>query len=104
VPSLAFQSGRTLPLSVDLACGATQLVGGEVAPPRIVALVRNGAPLNLQTIDPNTGLLEDSNWIFRAAGKDWVYNLPTADLSSGTYTMTIQMPDGARYGGAFVLR
>ena len=104
VPSLAFQSGRTLPLSVDLACGATQLVGGEVAPPRIVALVRNGAPLNLQTIDPSTGLLEDSNWIFRAAGKDWVYNLRTADLTSGTYTMTIQMPDGAKYDGAFVLR
>jgi Beta-propeller repeat len=103
-PDNAFQLGRTLPLKVDLVCGSTPLAGSNVTPPRIVALVRNGDALNLQTIDPPDEPQEDSNWIFRSAGNDWVYNLRTKDLSSGTYTITIQMPDGSKYDAGFVLR
>ena len=35
---------------------------------------------------------------------DWIYNLSTAGLSSGTYTLTIQTTDGVRYDAGFVLR
>ena len=103
-PDHAFQLGRTLPLKLDLVCGSTPLAGSNVTAPRIVALERNGDALNLQTIDPPDASQEDSSWIFRSAGNDWVYNLRTKDLSSGTYTITIQMPDASKYDAGFVLR
>ena len=34
----------------------------------------------------------------------WIYNLSTAGLMSGTYTLTIHTPDGQRYKAGFVLR
>ena len=34
----------------------------------------------------------------------WIYDLSTAGLKSGTYTLTIQTPDGQRWNAGFVLR
>ena len=53
---------------------------------------------------PDAGQANDNGLLFRASDGQWVYNLSTAGLSSGTYTITVLMPDGRRYDGGFVLR
>ena len=103
LPGNAFQLGRTVPLKLQLSCGAN-LISAGVAPPQIVALVRNGDALNLTTIDPDAGQANDNGLLFRASNGQWVYNLSTAGLSSGTYTITVLMPDGRSYDAGFVLK
>ncbi len=46
----------------------------------------------------------DSGFLFRFSGDKWVYNLSTAGLNSGTYTISIKMPDGFNRRTGFVLK
>ncbi len=103
-PRKAFKQGRTLPLKLQLNCGTTILSGTDVAPPQIVDLVRQGDAIDLDTIDADSGEANDSGTSFHFSDPNWVYNLSTRDLSAGTYVITIEMPDGRRLCGAFVLR
>ncbi|MBI3989315.1 MAG: hypothetical protein HY347_06830 [candidate division NC10 bacterium] len=54
--------------------------------------------------DLDAGAANESGLLFRYADGTWVYNLNTRDLSAGTYTITLQMPDGRRYNAGFVLQ
>jgi hypothetical protein len=103
-PDKAFKQGRTLPLRLRLFAGGVALTDAHVSPPQIVVLVRSGDAIDLDTIDPDAGEANDSGVLFRYSDPNWVYNLRTKDLSSGTYVITIEMPDGLRYAAAFVLR
>jgi hypothetical protein len=98
-PGHAFRVGSTLPLRLRLPCG-----GGAVTPPRIVALVRDGDALDLNTLDLDTGQSNDSGVSFRFSNGLWLYNMGTTGLRSGAYTLRLEMPDGRRFDAGFVLR
>ena len=103
-PDRAFKQGRTLPLKLQLFCGSTLLTDADVPPPEIVSLVRLGDAIDLETVDLDAGEANDSGFLFRFSGDKWVYNLSTAGLSSGTYTISIRMPDGFNRRTGFVLK
>ena len=104
LPDRAFKRGSTLPLRLQLFRDGVALSNADVSPPQIVALIRNGEALDLATMDLDAGQANDNGTLFRFSDGNWVYNLSTAGLSSGTYTLTIQMPDGRRWNAGFVLR
>ena len=77
----------------------------DVAPPLIVALVRQGdAPADLSTLDLDSGVANDDGLLFYFSDPDWVYRFSTTGLQSGIYTITIEMADGLRYDSAFALK
>lgn len=102
-PPPPFNAGRTLPLKLRLSCGGRALGGGEVQPPRIVALSKDGLPLALPP-DLDAGNANGGTLLFRPAGGQWVFNLSTRSLKPGAYSITLQMPDGRRLAAGFVLR
>ncbi len=104
MPGNAFKQGRTLPLRLGLFRDGVALSNADVSPPQIVALIRNGEALDLATMDLDAGQANDNGVLFRFSDRNWVYNLSTQGLSPGTYTITIQMPDGRRWNAGFVLR
>jgi hypothetical protein len=104
LPGNSFHDGRTLPLKLQLLCGTTIIRSG-VNPPQIISIIRNGGALDMAALDLDAGLSNDNSLLFRPDGSgNWVYNLSTADLPVGTYTITVRMPDGLSYDAAFVLR
>jgi hypothetical protein len=104
LPEHALKQGRTLPLKLSLRCGTTPLTPAEVSAPRIVGIEREGTALPLETLDVDAGQSNDSGNTFRASEGQWVYNLDTTALRSGTYRLTLALPDGRRVAGGFVLR
>jgi hypothetical protein len=104
MPGNAFKQGRTLPLRLGLFRDGVALSNADVSPPQIVALIRNGEALDLATMDVDAGQANDNGTLFRFSDGNWAYNLSTQGLSPGTYTITMQMPDGRRWNAGFVLR
>jgi hypothetical protein len=105
LPDQAFNQGRTLPIRLQLQCHGTPLDSTGVVAPQIVSVTRGGEAVNLQVLNLDSGLTNDNGTSFRttAPGK-WEFNLSTKNLSKGTYTVLIQMPDGLRHHSQFVLR
>jgi hypothetical protein len=106
LPAKAFRQGRTLPLKLRLFCGSVAVTEQDGVPaPKIVALSRMGAPVSLETTDLDAGEANDSGLSFRSTDDgSWVYNLSTKGLSAGSYLITIELPDGRRFSGAFDLK
>lgn len=103
-PDKAFKQGRVLSLKLTLSCGSTPLTDQDVSAPQIISLTRAGDPIDLETIDIDVGGQGDSNLLFRFANGVWIYNLSTQNLGTGSYIVTIQMPDQRRFSSGFVLR
>ena len=104
LPAKAFKLGKTLPLKFQLLVRSVPMTAQEVKAPTIAQLSRVGEPpLNLDTLDLDAGQANDSGYAFRSSDGQWVYNLSTKGLSVGTYSVTIQMPDGRRYVAGFAL-
>ena len=104
LPTRAFKRGSTIPLKLQLFCSEMVLTNANVAPPRIVGLFASGGPIDLATVDINSGAANDNGIYFRFSDPNWVYNLSTQGLSAGTYTITILMPDGRSFNAGFVLK
>jgi hypothetical protein len=103
LPDKSFKQGRVLPLRFQLFCGTT-LIDGSLTPPRIVELRKMGSAVNLEILDLDPGLSNDDGLEFKFEGTEWIYRLSTKDLSTGTYEIVVEMPDGKRFVSAFVLR
>ena len=106
LPDKAFKVGRTLPLRLQQSCGITALTDVDVAAPQIVRLVKTGEPVDLELTDPDSGEANDTGTLFRYSDPNWVFNLSTKTLglTSGTYEITISMPDGQLYTTSLVLK
>ncbi len=102
-PDKAFKQGRTLPLKLELSCGGMPLVD-VVNKPRIVRLERMGSPLDIDTLDLDAGAANDNGLVFRLSDSQWIYNLSSRDLLTGTYVVTIRLPDGTDHQAGFVLK
>lgn len=103
LPDVAFKKGRTLPLRLQLFAGDRLLTDADVAAPKIVGLIRIGDAVPIDTYDLDSGEANDNGPYFRFSDGNWVYNLGTKRLSSGTYKITLELPDGDRVCAAFVL-
>ena len=75
-----------------------------MAPPVIAGLVRSGSALPLDILDLDSGEANSSGTDFRFADGVWFYNLSTKNLVSGTYKITLKLPDGDLVCGCFILR
>jgi len=104
VPDRAYRQGSTLPLKLQLFCGARNLTLSDVAPPTIVRIVRTSAAIPVVVIDLDAGGSNDNGFVFRFADGLWIYNLSTQALIAGTYNIVFQMPDSTRYAAGFILR
>ena len=104
-PDKAFKTGRTLPLKLRLFCGDVPLSDADVSPPEIVSLIIvDEAPDDLDIIDLDAGEANDNGTLFRFSDDLWIYNLSTKNLPSGSYEITIEMPDGRLFSTGFILR
>lgn len=103
-PDRAFKQGNTLPLRLRMFCGSVELTDAEVGAPMILSIVRGGDEIPLDTVDLDSGQANDGGTLFRYSAPNWVYNLSTKGLATGTYLLTIEAPDRRRYNAAFVLR
>jgi hypothetical protein len=104
MPDRAFKQGNTLPLKLRLYCGTTELTDTAVPAPQIFQLWRSGEEVPLTLLDLDSGASNDDGYIFRYSDGTWIYNLSTRNLTTGSYIVTILMPDGNRYHASFVLR
>ena len=104
LPDVAFKKGRTLPLKLQLFAGDRLLTDADVVAPKIVGLIRTGDAIPIDMYDLDSGQANDSGPYFRFSDGQWVYNLGTKRLSSGTYKITLELPDGDRVCAGFVLR
>jgi hypothetical protein len=104
LPDVAFKQGRTLPLKLKLFSAGRMLTDADVAPPIIVSLSRSGNALDLDTLDLDAGEANDNGVMFRFDDGVWIYNLSTKGLSSGTYRITLKLPDGDLVCAGFFLR
>lgn len=105
LPNMAFKLGRTLPLKLDYLCGAVPLTDAAgTAPPEIVGLERSGEAVPLEIIDPDAGAANDDGLAFRYSDEHWIHNFSTAGLGTGTFVITLELPDGRRFKSGFVLR
>ena len=102
-PDKAFKQGRTVPLKLQLYCNGIALTNTDVSGPVLANLVRNGDAIDLP-IDPDAGNSNSGDTSFRFEDGSWIYNFSTKDLSVGTYTLTLQMPDERLFQTGFVLR
>ena len=73
--------------------------------PEIVRLSRvGGVDVDLAVVDLDAGSSNNNETLFVYADGDWTYHLSTRTLQTGTYVITIRMPDGKRYDATFGLR
>jgi hypothetical protein len=109
-PSNAFSAGNTRPLKLRLLCGGVELTGASVDAPEIVGLseasrgARDIRALNLNSdssANPNDPFFRFSN---SSGGGRWAYNMRTALLGTGTFTVTIRIAGRKDYVTGFVLR
>src|SRR5262249_13827438 len=105
-PSKAFNAGNTVPMKLRLLCGGQNLHGADVDAPQIVALVEAvRGPIDIA----NTTINNDDNssnpfFRFNDTTKQWMYNLKTTSLGTGTFTITIRIASRKDYVSGFVLR
>jgi len=100
------RQGLVRPLKLDLYCGGSPLLVGDIAPPQIVGLEKVGfGPLDITTLKLNNDT-KTSDPFFRIepAGTPWHYNLSTTELGVGSYIVTIRLGDTRDFMAGFVLR
>jgi hypothetical protein len=95
-------SNRTRPLKVRLFCGDKNLNATDVGAPEIVALTRDGVPVDVNKVD-----LEDNannhSLFFRYASGFWIYNMRSRFIGHGTFVITIRFANGQEYQSQFVM-
>ncbi len=104
VPSEAFGRSENLALRLRLLCGKVALSDLDASPPKIVALVRNGEALDLKSLNLDASQSSHHSLFFQFSDGNWVYKMSTTSFSSGSYVITIEMPDGRRFSASFALR
>jgi hypothetical protein len=107
-PSGPFNAGQTRPLKLRMTCGGTNLTDAMVDAPEIVGLseATRGA-LDIHSINLNDSGTNPNDPFFRfnntLSGGQWAYSMRTADLGTGTFTLTIRIAGRKNYVTGFVL-
>jgi hypothetical protein len=105
-PSKALNAGKTAPLKVRLLCGGANLTGSQVDAPQIVALSEaTRGPLDIAALTLNDDAnSNDPFFRWNDNTKQWIYNMRTSQLGTGTFTLTLRIAGRKDYVAGFVLR
>ena len=88
-----------------LSCGDLPLTDAGIAAPRLVAMQRDGGPVEpLEGANMDAGRSNGGGMAFRFSEGAWTYNLSTRGLAAGNYTLWIRTPDGIEHPARFGLR
>jgi hypothetical protein len=105
-PDHTFNRGLTRPLKLRQLCGGVALLGPDVDPPEIVGLSEaSRGPFDITsiTINDDTGT-SDPFFRWTDTAQQWIYNLRTSQIGTGTFTLTIRIAGRKDYVTGFVLR
>ena len=109
LPSKAFTAGNTRPMKLRVLCGAANLSDAAVDAPEIVGLseaTRGVLDIHLLSLNadsstnPNDPFFRFNNAL---TGGNWNYNMRTAQLGTGSFTLTIRIAGRKEYVTGFVL-
>ncbi len=112
MPSKAFSAGNTRPMKLRVLCGGVNLTDSMVDPPQIVGLseLSRGEldihALNLNSdngSNPNDPDFRFNNTTLQG-GSQWIYNMRTSLIGTGTFTVRIKIGGRKVYVAGFVLQ
>jgi len=105
-PPKALTAGKSAPLKVRILCGGVNLRGGEVDAPEIVGLSeRTRGAIDITKLNLNNDTnSNDPFFRFSTSAKQYIYNMRTAELGTGTFTLTIRIAGRKDYVTGFVLQ
>jgi hypothetical protein len=81
------------PESMNCTPYCIMLSDADVATPRILGVTKNGATIAIPIDLPAAGWSNGNGGFFRYSEGCWIYNLSTKALSSGTYKISIELPE-----------
>jgi hypothetical protein len=102
----SFTSGNTRPLKLRVTCGGLPLNDQEMDPPQIIGLSEaTRGPLDLASLDVNEDdVANPDDPFFRLSSEgQWVFNLRTSGLGTGTFQIRIRIAGRKEYVTGFVL-
>ncbi|TDI13767.1 MAG: hypothetical protein E2P04_02620 [Acidobacteria bacterium] len=99
-----FNHGSTIPMTIRLSCGAMALGDAQIDPhPQIVGLVHESlGPQSLQEINGRNNANPDDP-LFSCSDTLCDYQFRTEKLPSGTYVISIQLPDSRVFDAGFTI-
>jgi hypothetical protein len=97
-----FKLGRTLPVKFQLGDANGALVSTAAAQLTVQQL--SGATLLGTPIDATAPGNADAGDLFRFDGTEYIYNLNTSSLSTGTWQLQVRLNDGTVHGVAIGLK
>jgi hypothetical protein len=105
-PTKAFNAGKTLPLKLRLFCGGVELRGNDVDAPEIVGLSEaSRGPLDITALNLNDDAnSNDPYFRWNESTKQWIYNMRTSQIGTGTFTLSIRIAGRKDYVTGFVLQ
>jgi hypothetical protein len=108
LPTHTFTPGSVRPMKLVLKCGTSELGDGMIDAPEIVALseATRGA-IDVSTLIENQTQMTTRFFVWRldlaTTSNMWQYDLVTANLGTGTFTITIRIAGRKDYVTGFVL-
>lgn len=106
-PSKPFNAGNTRPLKLTMSCGGTLLTDADVVAPQIVGLTRDGESLDIGDLnlnDDNGANPNDPFFRYNASNSQWIFNMRTALIGTGSFQLTIRIAGRKDYVTGFVLQ
>jgi hypothetical protein len=104
-PYPSVNGGSSSPLKLRVLCGTVSLGAGETDPPEIVGLseATRGA-LDIPSLDLNDSANPDDPFFkWDAGGQQWRFQMRTANIGTGTFTLTIRIAGRKDYIAKFVV-
>ena len=104
-PSKALNAGKSAPLKARMFCGGVDLKGSDVDAPEIVGLSElTRGPLDISQLSLNDDTnSNDPFFRYNTSTKQWIYNMRTSQIGTGTFTLTIRIAGRKDYVTGFVL-
>ncbi len=105
-PSKPFNAGNTRPLKLRMLCGGVNLRGPDVDAPQIVGLSEaTRGPIDISSLNLNSDAnSNDPYFRWYDSSQQWIYNMGTAQLGTGVFTITIRIASRKNYVTGFVLQ
>jgi len=103
-PNKPFNGGNTRPLKLRQLCGGVELLGSDIAAPKIVGLTKDGVPVPVSDIINDDTGTADPFFRFSDSGKQWIFNLRTSNLGTGNFVVRIEIAERRDYVSGFELK
>jgi hypothetical protein len=104
-PYPSVNGGSSSPLKLRVLCGTVSLGAGETDPPEIVGISEaTRGELDIPSLDLNDSANpDDPLFKWDAGGQQWRFQMRTANIGTGTFTLTIRIAGRKDYITMFVV-